>query len=176
MSDEKPWDSPVIPADQFHRSDQWVNINRAPYDVISGVIYKQALNSKIVRYEPLDPTPDMPEPWQGKGGASVRWLFSENPGTEENILAGAEFLVLQDIVLDPGASSGQLQHADEVRILYSINGEGILYHRACLGCPVIARPLRKGDAVLIQSSEYYSIANHATDESFRMLLIGFRAS
>jgi hypothetical protein len=174
MSDDKPWEPVEIPASQFHLPDEWVNINRAPYDVISGVIYKQALNVKRVRYEPLDPVPDMPEPWQGCGAAVVRWLFSEQPGTEENLLSGAEFDTFLDIVLDPGASSGQMRHIGEARILYVISGEGLLYHRACVGCPVIARPLRVGDTVLIQDTEYYSIANHADETPFRLLLVGFR--
>ncbi len=176
MSDDIPWEPSAMPAEQFHQPDKWININRAPYDVISGVIYKQALNIKRVRYEPLDAAPDMPEPWQGHGGAIVRWLFSENPGTEENILTGAEFTFLQDITLEPGASSGQMRHLDEARILYTISGEGTLYHRECLGCPVVARPLRAGDAALIQNGEFYSIANHTDIKPFRVLLVGFRRS
>ena len=176
MSDEKPWEPPAIPAEQFHLPDKWTNINRAPYDVISGVIYKPAVNIKRVLYDPLDEAPDIAEPWRGAGAAIVRWLFSENQDTEENILTGAEFLFLQDIMLDPGASSGQMRHGDEVRILYSVSGEGTLNHRACLGCPVVSRPLRAGDAALIQSSEFYSIANDTENQPFRLLLIGFRQS
>lgn len=174
MSDDKPWEPPAIPAEQFHLPDNWVNINRAPHDVISGVIYKQALNIKNVRYEPLDAAPEMPELWQGHGGAIVRWLFSEISGTEENILTGAEFLFLQDITLDPGASSGQMRHSGEVRILTTISGEGILYHRACLGCPVVARPLRVGDSALVQDGELYNIANHLEGIPFRALMVGLR--
>ena len=174
MSDDKPWEPPAIPADEFHLPNTWANINRAPYDVISGVTYKQAGNIKCVRYEPLDPAPHMSEPWQGTGQALVRWLFSENSGTEENLLNGAEFISLQDITLDPSASSGQMRHSGELRVVYCVSGEGMLYHRACEGCPVIARPLRAGDAVLIQGSEIFSIANHADAESLRMIMIGFR--
>ena len=140
MSDDKPWEPPALPAEKFHLPGQWTNINRAPHDVISGVIYKPAMHIKSVRYEPLDAAPDMPELWQGQGGAIVRWLFSEKPGTEESIMTGAEFLFLQDIVLDPGASGGQQRHAGENHLLYVIAGEGTLYHRACLGCPVVSRP------------------------------------
>ena len=174
MSDDKPWEPPPIPSEQFHQPDNWININRAPYDVVSGVIYKQASNIKRVRYEPLDVAPDMGEPWKGHGAAVVRWLFSENHNTEENLLTGAEFLFLQDITVDPGASSGQMRHSNEVRILYSVSGEGTLYHRACLGCPVVARPLRAGDAALIQNSEFYSIANNTENQPFRLFLIGLR--
>ncbi|TFG71421.1 MAG: cupin domain-containing protein [Anaerolineales bacterium] len=176
MSDEKPWEPPAIPAEQFHLPDQWTNINRAPHDVISGVIYKPALNIKSVRYEPLDAAPDMPEMWQGQGGAIVRWLFSESPGTEERIMTGAEFLFLQDIMLDPAASGGQRRHPGEDHLLYVISGEGTLYHRACLGCPVVSRSLRVGDAALVQDGEFYNIENHLDDAPFRVLLVGFRKS
>ena len=176
MSEDKPWEPPAIPAEKFHQSNKWANINRAPYDVISGVTYKQAGNIKCVRYEPLDAAPGLPELWQGSGGALVRWLFSEKSGTEENLLTGAEFISLQDITLDPGASSGQMRHPGEVRIVYSLAGEGMLYHRACVGCPMIARPLRERDAVLIQSNELYSIANDTDEQPYRFLLVGFRKS
>ncbi len=176
MSEDKPWEPPAVPAEQFHIPDNWANINRAPYDVISGVIYKQALNIKRIRYEPLDAAPDMAEPWQGSGVAIVRWLFSESQDTEEKILSGAEFLFLQDISLDPGASSGQLRHSSEIRILYCISGEGTLHHRACLGCPAVARPLREGDAALIQSSEFYNIENNYKSQPLRLFVIGFRES
>jgi hypothetical protein len=176
MPDDKPWKPPAIPADVFHQPDSWTNINRAPYDVVSGVTYKQASNIKRVRYEPLDAAPESGELWQGRGAATVRWLFSEKQKTEENILTGAKFLFLQDIDLDAGAASGQTHLENELRILYSISGEGVLYHRACQGCPAVARPLREGDAALIQDGEIYSIDNKSESQPFRLILIGFRQS
>ena len=41
MSEDKPWEPAPIPAEEFHQPGQQANINRAPYDVISGVIYKR---------------------------------------------------------------------------------------------------------------------------------------
>lgn len=172
MSDEKPWEPPAIPAEEFHSSDQWTNINRAPYDVISGVIFKPAVNIKRVRYAPLDGISDLPAPWQGTGAAVVRWLFSECAGTEENLLHQAEFLYLQDIVLDPGAAGGQNRHEDERCLHYILSGEGTLYHAACVGCPVVARPLRVGDSALIQPGEYYSISNVDGTVPLRFIRLG----
>ena len=172
MCDDKPWESPAIPAEEFHRTDQWVNINRAPYDVISGVIYKPAAGIKHVRYAPLDGNADLPAPWQGTGTAVVRWLFSESAGTEENLLPQAEFLYLHEIVLEPGAAGGQNHHPDEICVLTIISGEGTLYHCACVGCPVVARPLRAGDCALIQPSEYYSISNVEGCAPLRFIRLG----
>jgi hypothetical protein len=176
MSEDKPWEPAPIPAEEFHQPGQQANINRAPYDVISGVIYKRAANIKRVRYDPLDAAPDAVESWQGSGAAVVRWLFSESGDTAEDIIAGADFLFLQDITLEPGASSGQQQHENELRILYAISGAGLLYHRACLGCPVVSRPLRVGDTALIQGSEYYSVANHDDNLPFRFFLVALSQS
>ena len=176
MCDEKPWESPAIPAEAFHRTDQWVNINRAPYDVVSGVIYKSAASIKNVRYAPLDGMSDFPPPWAGTGTAVVRWLFSESAGTEENLLHQAEFLYLHDIVLEPGAAGGQNRHPDEICVLTIISGEGTLYHRACAGCPVVARPLRVGDSALIQPNEYYSIGNEDGTAPLRFIRLGLGVS
>ncbi|MDF1513928.1 MAG: cupin domain-containing protein [Anaerolineae bacterium] len=174
MEDEKPWQSPPIPAGEFHTPGKWTNINRAPYDIISGVLYKQAINSKCVEYQPLDPTPDMPDPWKGSGKTSIRWLFSEMDGTEEHILNGTEFIALLDTKIKPNASSGHRRHTGEVHILYTISGQGTLYHRACSGCPVISRPLRTGDAAVVQGTELYSIENHDEHLDFRLLILKLR--
>ena len=45
---EQPWEPSPIPAEDFHQDDDWVNINRAPHDEVSGVIYKRAANIKRV--------------------------------------------------------------------------------------------------------------------------------
>ena len=103
---ETPWEPEPIDAETFHQGP-WANINRAPYDQVSGVTFKRAPNIKRVRYSPADPAPEMPEPWQGSGDAVVHWLFSELPGTEEHLLEGATFAFLHDFTLAPGASTGQ---------------------------------------------------------------------
>jgi quercetin dioxygenase-like cupin family protein len=61
----------------------------------------------------------------------------------------------------PGASSGMEAHLDMDEILYVVAGEGMLYHCLTDGSPVIARPLRPGDAVLVRGGIYHSIANKA---------------
>jgi hypothetical protein len=174
MSEDKPWQPPAIPAKEFHNQDQWVNINHAPYDVVSGVIYKPAGSIKSVRYEPLDEVKAVPTPWHGTGSAVVKWLFSELAGTEEKLLNHAEFLYLHDIVLGPGASSGQKRHTDNIGVIYIISGEGTLHHAACVGCPVVARPLRVGDAALIQAGEYYGISNVDSETSLRFMRLGLK--
>ncbi len=170
---EKPWEPAPLPAGQFHRPGRWANINRAPYDRLSGVIYKRAMNIKRVRYEPANPAPTMPAPWQGEGVAVVRWLFSEQPGTEEGLLDGTTFEFLHDTRLAPGASTGQHAHAGTDEVLYVIAGEGRLYHRPDESSPVVARPLRPGDAVLIRGGELHSVANTGEAE-LHLMILGLR--
>ncbi|MBN1875388.1 MAG: cupin domain-containing protein [Anaerolineae bacterium] len=174
------WLPEPIPAEKFHKSDgcphpQWANINRAPYDQVSGVIYKRAMNIKLVQYAPAEPAPEMPEPWQGHGPTVVRWLFSEQPGTEEKLLAGATFEFLHDTSLAPGAATGQRAHPGVDEIVYVIAGQGMLYHCPTDGSPVLARPLRPGDAALIRGEELHSVANVMETGELRLLVLGVRA-
>ncbi len=170
---EHPWEPTPIPAETFHRPDRHANINRAPYDRLSGVIYKRAANIKRVQYTPADPAPQAPPPWQGQGATIVRWLFSEQPGTAEFLLSGARFEFLHDTSLAPGASTGQQAHPAVDEIFYVIAGHGMLHHRPNYGSPVIARPLHPGDAVLVRGGEYHSLANDGT-EPLRLLVLGLR--
>jgi mannose-6-phosphate isomerase-like protein (cupin superfamily) len=173
-TDDAPWEPEPIPAEEFHEPGAWANINRAPYDQTSGVIYKRAANIKRVRYEPANPAPEMPEPWPGKGPAVVRWLFSEDPGTEERLLERATFAFLHDLSLPPGSSTGQQPRSGLDQILYVVQGQGMLYHRPADGSPVLARPLRPGDAALIRSGEYHSVANEAAEGELRLIVLGLR--
>ncbi|HOU12299.1 MAG TPA: cupin domain-containing protein [Anaerolineae bacterium] len=170
--EETPWEPEPVDAEVFHQ-DAWANINRAPYDQVSGVTYKRAPNTKRVRYTPADPAPEMPEPWQGSGDAIVRWLFSELPGTEERLLAGATFAFLHDLTLAPGAATGQKAHPGLLHLYYTVSGQGMLYHRPTDGSPVVARVLRPGDAALVRGDELHSIANE-TAADLRLLVVGLR--
>jgi len=168
-----PWEPQPIPAEEFHKPDEWANINRAPHDQVSGVTYKRAMNIKGVLYAPLHAAPDMVDVWRGHGSAIVRWLFSEQAGTEEHLLEGATFAFLHDTTLAPGAVSGQRAYPDIGHILYVIAGQGILYHHPNAGSPVLARPLRPGDAALIQNGEYFNVANETT-EALRLIIVGLK--
>ncbi len=171
--DERPWEPAPIPAETFHHPGQQANINRAPYDQVSGVIYKRAANIKRVQYTPADAAPEAPEPWQGHGATIVRWLFSEQAGTAEQLLRGAQFEFLHDTTISPGAATGQRAHAEVDEIFYVIAGNGTLYHRPHYGSPVIARPLRPGDAVLVRGGEYHNVANDG-ESGLRLLVLGLR--
>ena len=172
VDDEQPWMSEPIPAESFHDVDGRVNINRSPHDRVSGVVYKRAVNIKSVHYEPAEPAPEMPEPWRGQGSAVVRWLFSEQPGTEEGLLPARAFRYLQDVSLDPGASTGQKAHPGLDTVVYVMEGSGVLSHRPTAGSPVLVRPLRPGDAVLIEAAELYSIANVTSTSTLRLVVLG----
>ena len=173
QSDEAPWEPQPVSAEVFHQ-DAWANINRAPYDEVSGVIFKRAANIKRVRYEPVEIAPEMPEPWQGNGLAIVRWLFSEQSGTEEGLLNGADFAFLHDLALLPGSATGQKANPGVNKIYYVIGGQGILYHHPSYGAPMIARPLRPGDAVLVREDELHSLANETVDIELRVVVVGLR--
>ena len=173
LVEETPWEPEPIDAEVFHQSDH-TNINRAPYDQVFGVTYKRAAHVKRVRYSPADPAPEMPEPWQGRGDAVVRWLFSELPGTAEHLLEGATFAFLHDLTLPPGASTGQQATCGLDKIFYVIDGAGRLYHRPTGGSPVIARVLRPGDAALVRGGEYHNVANEAETGDLRLIVLGLR--
>ncbi len=171
---EHPWEPEPIPAERFHQPDEpWANINRAPYDEVSGVIFKRAAHIQRVRYTPADPAPEMPPAYQGSGEAVVRWLFSEQTGTEERLLAGATLAFLHDTTLAPEASTGMQAHPDTDELFYTLSGSGELRHRPTPGSPVIVRPLRPGDAALVRGGEYHSIANRGA-EPLRLLVIGLK--
>jgi hypothetical protein len=113
-------------AESFHSAEGWANINRAPYDQVSGVLYKRLPLSSGCATNRRS-CAEMPVPFQGNGAAVVRWLFSEQPGTEERLLEGRSFAFLHDLTLEPGAATGM--QAQEARIPCSTSrGEGRLHH------------------------------------------------
>ena len=121
--DERPWMPEPVVADASASSDisstgafagpeGRANINRAPHDWVSGVAFKRAANVRRVRYtlggKDAEPSasPAMPD-YQGAGEADVRWIFSEQPGSQENLLAQHTFRYFQDVEFLPGASTEQ---------------------------------------------------------------------
>jgi len=162
--DDRPWEPAPIPAEDFHQPEAWANINRAPHDQVAGVIYKRAMNIKSVRYAG--------ESEGEEQSMVVRWLFSELPGTEENLLADTTFAFLQDVRVAPGATSGQSSAEAEDRIYYVVAGAGRLYHRPTPGSPMVARPLRPGDACLIRAGEYHYIENRSEEAALRLIVVG----
>lgn len=173
---ETPWEPPPLPAEEFHRCGEPTNINRAPYDVVSGVLFKRAAHIQRVRYTPAAPAPELPPPWQGHGETIVRWLFSEEEGSAEGLLEGASFVFLHDTTLTPGAATGMQAHPELDEILYVISGVGQLHHRPTAGSPVLARVLRPGDAALIRAGEYHRVENTAPEAELRLLVLGLRSA
>jgi quercetin dioxygenase-like cupin family protein len=163
------WEPTPIPAETFHKPGEWANINRTPYDQVSGVIYKRAMNIKAVEYEAVETVPGM-----GQGTVIARWVFSEQPDTEEGLLDGVRFEFLHDTILPAGMSTGQHAHPDTDEVIYVVAGQGMLYHRPTTGSPVIARPLRPGDAALIRGGEYHNFANEDATASLRLIVLGLR--
>jgi hypothetical protein len=185
--DEQPWMPEPVLADAsvstdistteaFAGHDGHANINRAPHDRISGVVFKRAANIRRVRYAlggdaTEHATPSVAPEYQGTGKADVSWLFSEQPGSQEALLDGHTFRYLQDVELLPGASTEQSAHPERDTVLYIIAGEGRLLHRPSSGSPNLVRPLRPFDAVLIRGAELFGIANASDTESMRLLIL-----
>ncbi len=165
-----------VPAERFHPSGEdagaWANINRAPHDRVSGVVYKRAVNIASVRYEPFPFPGPLPK---GEGAVDVRWLFSEHPGTEEDLLAGRPFSYLQDLTLSPGARTGEQAHSGLDMLIYVIEGGGDLLHRPTAGSPIFSRPLRPGDAALVAGGELYSVSNTHSRSSLRLMVLALQA-
>ncbi len=173
-TDDMPWEPAPIPAEDFHGKSALSNINRAPYDAVSGVLLKRAASIKRVRYTPACPAPEAQPPWQGHGETIVRWLFSEEAGTAEGLLKDATFIFLHDTTLAPGAATGMQAHSEIHELLYVISGEGQLHHRPAPGSPVLARVLRPGDAALVHSGEYHRVENTSSEAELRLLVLGLR--
>lgn len=171
MTDHEDWTPEPIEAKEFHREGK-ANINGAPYDQVAGVLYKRRAHIKRVRYQPLDLAADMPQEFQGEGVAVVRWLFSEWADTAEHLLEGRSFAFLQDVQLSPGARTGQRMHENIDTVLVVISGLGQLWHRPERGAPVLVRPLRPGDAALIERTSYYSVVNVDAHQPLRFLRLG----
>ena len=183
MTEHEDWTPEPIDAVEFHRQGR-ANINGAPYDRVAGVLYKRKAHIKRICYQPLDPAPDilptrdiLPAPevsqgFQGEGSAVVRWLFSEWADTAEHLLEGRRFAFLQDVQLSPGARTGQRRTEGVDTILVVLSGEGQLWHRPERGAPMIVRPLRPGDAALIEGTSYYSVVNVDAQRPLRFLRLG----
>ena len=171
MTEHEDWTPEPIDAAAFHQPGR-ANINGAPYDRVAGVLYKRKAHIKRICYQPLDPAPDMPQDVQGEGSAVVRWLFSEWADTAEHLLEGRRFAFLQDVQLSPGARTGQRRTEGVDTILVVLSGEGQLWHRPQRGAPMIVRPLRPGDAALIEGTSYYSVVNVDAKRPLRFLRLG----
>ncbi|MCJ7549842.1 MAG: cupin domain-containing protein [Anaerolineae bacterium] len=187
--DEQLWEPVPVPETQFWGEDGRANINRAPIDHVSGVIYKRSGSIKRVLHQPADPAAHTPAdtpargphwgaaiPEVSHGDAIVRWLFSEQPGTAEGLLAGRSFRFLQELALAPESATGHCDHVDRDTVLYVIAGCGVLYHRPSTGSPSVARPLRSGDAVLITAGELHSVCNESETEALRLIVLGLSAA
>ncbi len=103
----------------------------------------------------------------------MRWLFSEQTTTAEDLLEGATFTFLHDLRLPSGTHTEEKSHSGETHLLYTIAGTGWLYHRPTDGSPTLSRPLRPGDAALIRGTERYWLANTEPDELV-LLIVGLK--
>ncbi len=181
---ERLWEPDPVPESRFWGEDGRANINRAPVDRVSGVIYKRSGSIKRVLHQPAGPAGEPPRepywgaeiPKVGHGDTVVRWLFSEQPGTAEGFLAGRFFSFLQELALAPISATDHRDHPDRDTVLYVIAGCGVLYHRSSSGSPTVARPLRVGDAALITRGELYSVCNESESDSLRLIVLGLRAA
>jgi hypothetical protein len=184
IDDERLWAPAPVPEAEFWGEDGCANINRAPLDHVSGVIYKRSTSIKRVLQQSAGPadTPPREAHWGAAipkvchGDATVRWLFSEQPGTAEGLLAGRAFCFLQELVLAPESSTGYMDHPDRDTVLYIVAGCGVLYHRPSSGSPSMARPLRAGDAVLITAGELYSVCSESESGSLRLIVLVLRVT
>lgn len=181
---EQLWEPDPVSETEFWGDDGRANINRAPLDHVSGVIYKRSVSIKRVLHQPADPAAGTPPrephwgaaaPEAGYGDAVLRWLFSEEHGTAEGLLTGRAFAFLQELALMPESTTGDEEHPDRDTVVYVVAGCGVLYHRPSRGSSSVARPLRVGDAALITAGELYSLCNESESESLKLIVLGLRA-
>ncbi len=182
--DTSSWLPDPVPAVRFHAASPRANINRAPHDRVSGVVYKRAAHIKTVRYDLVSESPQQmclpltPDEAgtgvSGRGTLNIRWLFSELEDLDEGLLKGRSFSYLQELNLAPGTATVEAAYSDLDTVLYVIEGYGELDHRPSAGSPMLVRPLRPGDAALIQANELYRIENRSSDAPVRLMMLGLR--
>ncbi len=182
--DTSPWLPDPVPAVRFHAESPRVNINRAPHDRVSGVVYKRAAHIKTVRYDltsespqqlslPLTPN-DAETGVSGSGFVDIRWLFSELDGLDEGLLKGRSFSYLQECILAPGAATAEATHADLATVICVLEGYGELAYRPSTGSPILVRTLRSGDAALIGANELVRLVNRSPDAPLRLVILGLQ--
>lgn len=176
VADDQRWEPEPVTEEKFFSGEGDVNINRAPLDAVSGVVYKRSAATKSVRLAIPEPDAGAPHPWQGRGTAVLRWLFSEHPGTAEGLLVGRTFAFLQELTVTVGSSTAERAQPDVDVALIVVSGVARLYHRPTAGSPVITRPLRVGDAALVRAGERYSIAGEGEADDACLIVLGLQTT
>lgn len=105
------------PARNFHGSGQSIYKRKLG----PAVCKEDALMAKVL-YEPAHENPDESgNARRGSGRAFVKWIFSEEPETAEDLING-NLAFLHDTVLEAKASVGLHLHEDAGEIYYLLEG------------------------------------------------------
>jgi quercetin dioxygenase-like cupin family protein len=107
---------------------------------------------------------------RGHGRDHATWVFSEEPGLEENLFQGGLELMI-DARLEPGAAIGQHRHASTEEVYYVLEGQLTMTTVLTDGREVSA-VLRPGDAHGVRLGE--SHWGRAGNQGCRFLAVAFR--
>ncbi|GGA65115.1 hypothetical protein GCM10011369_03160 [Neiella marina] len=153
----------VLSAEQYHQTD-------APtYAGTTDGSFKQSANMATVRYQPAHHNPQAPLAQQGQGETLGTWVFNEEKGKAEGLLASSIELMM-DSKLAPHATIGLHQHQQTEEIYYLLEGQlNIELHRAD---EQLQLQLNPGDAHLIRPGESHFV--QAGPDGARIIVIAAR--
>ena len=159
---------PDVPTgEQFH-----VPGARVHSEPVGPAIHKRAEAMARVVYTAVHENRAFPlgDDRRAHGRDHATWVFSEEPGLEENLFQGGLELMI-DARLEPGAAIGQHRHASTEEVYYVLEGQLTMTTVIADGQEVSA-VLRPGDASGVRLGE--SHWGRAGPQGCRFLAVAFR--
>ena len=154
--------------DEFHK-----NINKVYSGNINWAVFKKDENMAKVLYEPAHPNQNYSDYRKGEGKLYSKWIFSEEPETQERIFT-SNFDLLIEAELEPNASIGLHKHLRTEEIYYVIDGDLLVYIKDDNGELEESIRLNKGDAHMVRIGQ--SHACKAGEYGAKFLTIGIRGN
>lgn len=134
------------------------------------LVKKHELMAKVV-YNEAHYNPHYDDYKRGQGKNYATWIFSEEPGKRECLLASSIELVM-DACLEPEASIGLHTHHDTEELYYILEGDMLLFVEGTSGESREVR-LDTGDAHLLRPGQSHAVK--AGCRGCRFLTVGGRA-
>lgn len=154
-----------IPGNHFHSE-----IRRVYFGNYGWAVNKKNEEMAKVLYEPAHENLLFEDNRSGKGKDFATWVFSEEPGLEENLFE-SDFELLIDATLEPNASIGLHTHHHTEEIYYVIEGR-IQMTTLDRDGREVAQELSAGDAHFVRRGQaHYGTAG---PEGVRFVAIAMR--
>lgn len=123
-----------------------------------------------VAYTPSHANPNAPQELQGAGTTTGTWVFNEEPGKAEGLLA-SNINLFMDTQMDPNASIGLHKHSTTEEIYYVLEGSLLVDLFDDQGKREFE--LNPGDAHLIKPGQSHHV--RAGEAGARIIVVGANA-